>query len=209
MGRVVACAEVSSTQRFMTHAHTELGKVSMISRFRSGMGHDYSTEPDSCCSMKHYFDFGFWDWSQVMMFAPCNGTVAYWQPELLPNSGFQLGLTPTGKPDMMVSMFHLAGNASSYKNGTVLTAGQYLANHTGSITDSDLAVRNLTSNTLLSFFQFIDDSVMELYAQHCVKDRHMMTIPSADRLKYPLSPCPGGVLNTSAPHFWPDTVVLC
>ena len=75
--------------KFINHAHTEVGKVSRISRFRSGFGHDFSTQPDACCSMKHYFEFGDHDWSQVRMFVPTAGTVFRYEAEQLPNSGAQ------------------------------------------------------------------------------------------------------------------------
>lgn len=143
------------------------------------------------------------------MFAPCDGVVTYWEPEQLPNSGFQLGISPSKSPDLQVSMFHLAGNASSFKKGMALSAGQYLANHTGSITDSDIAIRNLSSNILLSYFDFIDSSVQSQFSARCIKDRDMMVISYDNRQLYPLSPCPGGTFNPSAPHVWPDFVVLC
>ncbi|GAI87611.1 unnamed protein product [marine sediment metagenome] len=47
--------------------------------FRSGIGHDYSNDFESCRSMNHYFNpkfNGSVDWSTVQIFSPVSGTVS-------------------------------------------------------------------------------------------------------------------------------------
>ncbi len=41
--------------KLVTHDITQLEKVNMISKFRSGTGHDYSDGYETCRSMKHYY----------------------------------------------------------------------------------------------------------------------------------------------------------
>lgn len=192
----------------ITSPHTEIEKISQISMFRSGFGHDYSTLPDICCSMKHYFEFGNYDWAAVRMFAPADAIVVSWDQEQLPNGGYQLQMSSTIAPEIHINIFHLAGNSSSFSVGQKLFSGQYLSTHIGPITDSDIAVRNMTDNTLLSYFDVMTDSVFTKYQQRGVRSREDMIITFSERQQFPLSPCPNGSFNSTAPHGFPDYFIL-
>lgn len=62
--------------RFLGHDVIELGKIARVSRFRSGIGHDYADNVETCRSMKHYFQprSGI-DWASVRITAPTAGTL--------------------------------------------------------------------------------------------------------------------------------------
>ena len=55
--------------------YLDLNKIDKISKFRSGMGHDYSDDFESCRSMKHYFDPNVEDYSLIDIFSPVDGIV--------------------------------------------------------------------------------------------------------------------------------------
>jgi hypothetical protein len=48
--------DANGVPRFAESNCIELHKISRISKFRSGAGHDYSDDFETCRSMKHYFD---------------------------------------------------------------------------------------------------------------------------------------------------------
>lgn len=45
--------------KFITTDYIELDKIDRVSKFRSGIGHDYRDDAESCRSMKHYFSYRF------------------------------------------------------------------------------------------------------------------------------------------------------
>ena len=44
----------SEIPQFVTHDYIDLDKITYITKFRSGSGHDYSDDYESCRNMKHY-----------------------------------------------------------------------------------------------------------------------------------------------------------
>src|SRR5205085_251723 len=55
--------------------YIDLARVQAVSRFRSGVGHDYSDDAERCRSMKHYFRPAGTDWGTVRIVAPVSGRV--------------------------------------------------------------------------------------------------------------------------------------
>ena len=56
--------DANGIPKFVTSDHIELSKIEKISKFRSGIGHDFSDNFESCRSMKHYYcPYGNVDWS--------------------------------------------------------------------------------------------------------------------------------------------------
>ena len=60
-----------SIPKFVDCDYLDLDKINKISKFRSGMGHDYSDDFESCRSMKHYFNPNVEDYSLIEIFSPC------------------------------------------------------------------------------------------------------------------------------------------
>lgn len=123
----------------LTHGYIEPGPIQQISRFRSGVGHDYADSVESCRSMKHYFmPFANANWSAIAIVAPASGTVTDIRPET--TFGSQVQIAPGALTAMTVIIFHVVPDGG-VTVGTSVTAGQRLGRHVGSQTMSDIAVR--------------------------------------------------------------------
>jgi hypothetical protein len=158
-----------------TADYIELGRIARISRFRSGVGHDYSGGGESCRSMKHYFVPASYP---VKIFSPVSGTVGYLTQEW---AGTQVGIQ-SGARTFIV--FHVSV-LPSITVGTSLTAGQQIGTHVGSQTWSDIAVRE--GDQLLSYFEVMKDAVFQSYRSRGVGARGELIISQAARDAEPLT----------------------
>jgi len=175
-----------------TADYIELGRISAISRFRSGVGHDYSDVFESCRSMKHYY---FPREYPVRIFSPVDGVVDYVRDG---GRGMQIGI---GSGDRVFVLFHVALSIP-LAAGDSVTAGQELGTHIGSDTYSDIAVRE--DDRYLSFFEVMDDTVFAAYQARGVASRTAMIITRAERDADPLS-CSGETFaSTGSIENWVD-----
>lgn len=178
--------------KFIQKNYIEIDKIDSISRYRSGVGHDYSDSYESCRSMKHYFKPKMTeDWSAVKIFSPVNGVISNSFPETI--GGNQVWIVPFGMPAFNVSIFHV--NLTVPLNvGDTVWSGQQLGTHTGPQTNSDIAIQiNAPNGTFqrVSFFDVITDKLFACYMAHGVLSRDSLIIPKADRDADPLFPCNG------------------
>jgi hypothetical protein len=162
----------------VTADYIELVRISSISKFRSGIGHDYSDDYESCRSMKHYFVPKSYP---VKIFSPVSGTVDYLTPEW---AGTQVGIRAGNR---VFIIFHVNVFAS-LQVGDAVAAGQQIGTHIGSQTYSDIAVRE--GNRLLSYFQVMTDSVFQAYRNRGVSSRDDLIISKEARDADPLT-CSG------------------
>jgi len=162
----------------VTADYIELGRITRISKFRSGVGHDYSDSYESCRSMKHYFVPGSYP---VKIFSPVNGTISYLTVEW---AGTQVGIKAGARTFVI---FHV-NVFSTLKVGDVVTAGQQIGTHIGSQTWSDIAVWE--GNRLLSYFNVMTDAVFQNYKNRGVGARSDLIITQAARDADPLT-CSG------------------
>src|SRR5690349_9084225 len=65
----------SLAPKFVRFNYIDPDSIEQISLFRSGIGHDYSDDFESCRSMKHYFMPKVQTWANVKIFSPVDGTV--------------------------------------------------------------------------------------------------------------------------------------
>ena len=169
--------------------YIELDKIDQISKFRSGIGHDYSDNFESCRSMKHYFQpNSIVDWSTVQIFSPANGTVSKIYEEW---AGTQVQIKSEEYPAFFFIIFHV--NLTNPLNvGDLVTAGQQLGTHIGSQTMSDIAVGVSTPNgwKLVSYFDIITDSVFQDYQAHGLSSQDDAIISKEARDADPLT-CDG------------------
>jgi hypothetical protein len=85
--------------------YIDLSKIASISKFRSGEGHDYSDDFESCRSMKHYFKPGAdIDWVTVKIFSPVTGVIVRTDEEW---AGTKLDIQVDKCPAFVVSIFHV------------------------------------------------------------------------------------------------------
>jgi hypothetical protein len=184
--------------KFVDLNYIELSKISNISRFRSGIGHDYSTGNETCRSMKHYFvPSASLDWSGIKIYSPVNGTVIDYKDE---GRGFQVQIIPHEYPNLLVIIFHI-NTQIPIQIGANLTAGQQLGTHIGSQTYSDIAIMQQYSTSqglktrYISYFEIMTDVLFSQYSLRGVSALSTMIISEQERNAYPLSCQPDGLFN--------------
>jgi hypothetical protein len=187
--------------RFIGLDYIELGSISSISKFRSGIGHDYSDEFESCRTMKHYYrpKTGL-DWSQIKIFAPVDGTIVNVYPEW---AGTKIGISPTDYPYYTVEIFHV-DLTNPLNVGDNVTTGQQLGTHIGTQTWSDIAISlNAPEGwRLVSYFDVMEDLLFSSYQARGIQSRTEMIISKEERDADPLE-CDGETyLTPQNPDDW-------
>ena len=187
--------------RFIGVDYIELGSISSISKFRSGIGHDYSDDFESCRTMKHYYrpKTGV-DWTQIKIFAPVDGTIATVYPKW---AGTRLGISPTGYSDFHIDLFHVY-LLHSLNVGDTITAGQQLGTHIGTQTWSDIAIwfSDTGGWRLVSYFDVMEDVVFSSYQARGIQSRTEMIISKEERDADPLECAGETYLTPKNPDDW-------
>lgn len=171
--------------KFLDYDLIELDKLARISRFRSGIGHDYSDQVETCRSMKHYFQpKPSVDWASVAIRAPAAGTVVRMDEEW---AGTQIHLQTASQPAFTIVIFHVHP-AAGLAIGTKLAGGQAIGTHVGSQTMSDVAVQVISASglRLVSYFELVTDAVFAGYQARGVISRSAVQISKAERDASPL-----------------------
>lgn len=162
--------DANGIPQFVGVDYIELDKINRISMFRSGIGHDYSDDFESCRSMKHYFQpNSSVDWPTVQIFSPISGTVSKIYEEW---AGTQVQIKSEEYPAFFFIIFHV--NLTNPLNvGDLVTVSQQLGTHIGSQTTSDIAVGVSTPNgwKLVSYFDVMTDSVFQNYQARGLSSR--------------------------------------
>lgn len=166
--------------KFVNTDYIELAQIYQISKFRSGVGHDYSDNFESCRSMKHYFQpDASADWSTVQIFSPVDGFVSKIREEW---AGTQVQIQSKEYPAFYFIIFHISLN-NPLNAGDQVTAGQQLGTHIGSQTMSDIAVGVSTPGgwKLVSYFDVINDFVFQDYQTRGLTSRYDSIISQEER----------------------------
>lgn len=186
---------ISFPPKFIVVNYIELDKIERISKFRSGIGHDYSDDSESCRSMKHYFQpKSAVNWSLVKIFSPVDGKVVRIFDEW---AGTQVQIQPKTMQSCTIIIFHIALQKPLIVGDSV-SAGQLLGMHIGSQTMSDIAVGFSLQNKwrLFSYFDVISDSLFQQYTAKVISSRAQCIISKeardADSLK-----CSGETFSSS------------
>lgn len=181
--------DANGIPQFVGVDYIKLDNIYQISKFRSGIGHDYSDDFESCRSMKHYFQpKDSIDWSTVKIFSPVNGTVFEIYEEW---AGRQIQIKSEEYPAFFFIIFHI-NLANPLNVGDVVAAGQQLGTHIGSQTMSDIAVKVTTPNgwKLVSYFDVMIDTVFQDYQARGLTSRNDAIISKETRDADPLT-CDG------------------
>ncbi len=182
------------TLKFITVNYIEIDKIKSISKFRSGIGHDYWDDFENCRSLKHYFvpNNGV-DWSSIKIFSPITGKVVRINEEW---AGTQVQIQTNGAPNFVVIIFHIA-LLKSLTVGENISAGQQLGTHIGSQTYSDITIGYSKQGKwkLLSYFSAINDSLFNLYKARGANSRSDFIISKEARDADPLN-CSGETFGT-------------
>lgn len=176
-----------------THNYIDLARIRQISRFRSGVGHDYWDDFERCRSMKHYFmtpqDSSA---ASVAIYAPFAGTITRMRQEwATADGGVQIEITSTANPAFAAILFHV-NPSSAMTTGTQVAGGQRLGTHIGPQTMSDItiSVSERAGRRLVSWFHTMTDSVFARYRARGMTSRDQAVITKAQRDASPLS-CSG------------------
>ncbi len=169
----------------ITHSYIELNKIQRVSRFRSGIGHNYSfTADEPCRSMKHYFvPKNSIDMPKIM--SPVDGSIAAINAEWAGDKIDILAGNP-GK-QIRITIFHVI-LSPNIKKGVFVSAGELLGTHVGPQTYSDIAIRDEMAGTLLSYFDLMTDDVFAEFATYTQIPitRNSMVISAGERNAHPL-----------------------
>lgn len=182
--------DANGIPRFVVADYVELTKVDKVSRFRSGVGHDYSglygEDPESCRSKKHYY-VAFHGQLPTMI-SPVTGTLE----RIIDEGDLQLLIIPDGFPAFTVKIFHVTP-AQPFSAGDRVTAGQRLGTgrHQGDIA---VSVNTPSGSRLISYFEVMQDHVFQSYVARGVTDRNALIISKQDRDSHPLT-CNGEEFN--------------
>lgn len=190
-----------SIPRFVSVDYIDLSKISRITKFRSGEGHDYSDDFEKNRSMKHYYmpkeDI---DWITVQIYAPVTGKIIRIDEEW---AGTKVEILSEEHPSLSFAIFHIQLR-KPLKNGDAVKAGQILGHHVGKQTFSDIAVTMNTAKgrQLLSYFDVMADSLFATYQKRGLKSREDAIISKEDRDRDPLSSGGGQFTNRGAINNW-------
>lgn len=181
--------ETKGVPRFVKDDYIEINKISMISKFRSSEGHDYSDDFEKCRSMKHYFSpKTSVDWASIAVFSPVTGTVSRIFEEC---AGWQIQIQSSEYPSFTFILFHVK-LAKPLAVGDMVIAAQNLGTHIGSQTMSDIAVAVTTpkGRKLVSWFDVSSDQLIARYQQRGVNAHGDVIISKELRDANPLT-CSG------------------
>lgn len=156
-------SEDDTILRFVDTDYIELSKITRISRFRSGIGHSYTDDFETCRSMKHYYvpkdDV---DATAIKIFSPIDGTVQHLEQEW---AGTQIRIVSQEYPTFVFILFHV--NEIDLEIGDKIIAGQQIGTHIGSETWSDIAVGQESGAgwRLNSYFDVMADTLFTNYQE--------------------------------------------
>ena len=187
--------------RFVTVNYIDLSKIDRISKFRSGEGHDYSDDFESCRSMKHYFvpKDGI-DWTTVQVYSPIKGKVIRTIQEW---AGTQVQIYSDEYPAFYFAIFHI-NLVNPLNEGDEISAGQLLGTHIGSETWSDIAVGVTTPDgrKLVSYFDVMTDEVFQAYQARGLSSRSDVIISKEARDADMLNCSGDAFMNTGQIENW-------
>ena len=172
--------DANGIPQFVNVDYIELNKIHQISKFRSGIGHDYSDDFESNRSMKHYFQpKASVDWASVQIFSPVDGVVVDADDGW---AGTQVRIQSDAYPAFFFILFHVdLGNPLHV--GDAVAAGTQLGTHIGSQTMSDIAVGVNTPDgwKLVSYFNVMTDAVFQHYQARGLNSRNDAIISKEER----------------------------
>lgn len=184
-----------SAPHFVNACYIDLNKITRISKFRSGIGHDYSDDFEFCRSMKHYFDPGIYGSDTIRIYSPVSGKIVRMFSEW---AGNQVQIQSDEYPAFTFKIFHV-NTLSGIQENEQLQAGQLIGYHIGNITMSDIAVSVNTSGNgpksdslgqagakYFSIFHLLNDSIFNLFYLRGITSLNEMIISESERDNQPL-----------------------
>jgi len=188
--------------QFIQADFIDLDRIYSISKFRSGSGHDYSGNGETCRSMKHYFNTqdtrekmiafdkgngippkpdGIND---INIYSPVDGKIVAVKSEQMP-IGEQIYIRPESNSDYTVRLFHIYLD-SNIKKGSRVSAGQKIG-VISQYQNTDIAIMaGPFERNLVSYFDVMPDSIFAKYRERGVKSRDELIVSKEARDANPL-----------------------
>ena len=184
--------------------HIPLERIRRISKFRSGVGHDFSDGVESCRSMKHYLhplggepgEAHDPSWSTLEIRSPLTGTIREMRDEWgRGRAGFGMTIVSEAHEQIAVTLFHVAPD-DGIEIGRRVEAGERLGRHSTDETYHDIAVavRGVADEAgewgglrYVSWFDVMSDEVFAAFAEYDIDERDRFLIPRETRDEHPLS----------------------
>lgn len=180
----------------------DLSRISHISKFRSGSGHDFSGNGETCRSMKHYFNAKRTNEEEMLInenngFPPAfslEGAIPIYSPvdgevvaikEDRSGLGNQVYIRPEEYQDFIIRLFHVFP-LDGYTEGRTVSAGEQIAN-IGRIQNTDIAVSigGMGSHAFVSYFDVMPDEIFSRYQSAGVGSRDQLIITKEYRDAHP------------------------
>lgn len=181
---------------FVKTNYIELDKIYRISKYRSSVGHDYSDSHEQCRSLKHYFEpKSTLDWSTVKIYSPVKGVITRAEQEW---AGTKLEIASDDYPAFRFSIFHI-NTAKQYNVDDKVSEGEFLGNHIGSQTYSDISVivnDPARLGRMVSFFDVMTDGLFTEFSTRGLSSKTDVIITKADRDANPLT-CNGDTFTST------------
>jgi len=189
---IFASADADHPAQFIQHDFVDLKQIGSISKFRSGVGHDFSNGGETCRSMKHYFTPAFTDADMqnlsnqpqtqgkqlppaptpdtaVAIYAPVDGKITGMKSEHFP-VGQQIFITPDKAKGYSIRIFHVYP-VDGIKSGSHVTAGQHIGD-VSRLASTDISIQaGQINGRYVSYFDVMPDSVFASYQALGIKDR--------------------------------------
>jgi len=198
-----ACYDIDSkgVPRFVENDFTELIKISNISRFRSGCGHDYSDDFESCRSMKHYYapyDI-YRENHNIEIYSPVDGIIDSIRNEQhgssIGLSNKQIRIKSTVQPAFIFVIFHVDLISSDIAKGTAVQAGQLLGHahmyypdldEYGYSFDIAVWVKTPSGTKYISYFETMTGTLFDYYVARGAGSKYDFIISKEERDADPL-----------------------
>jgi len=203
--------EANGIPQFVGHDFTQVSRIEMISRFRSGVGHSYTDGTETCRSMKHYYApyDAYRENDTVEIYSPVRGTIT-----TVVNDGHgasiglknkQIHIRPDDQPAFNFVIFHCDVLSSAIATGKKVAAGELLGYARLYYDDLDeyadnfdiaVSVNTPSGNRLVPYFETMDDVTFDGYVSRGAVSRDEFTITREARDADPLE-CDGETFMTS------------
>lgn len=205
LGSKGACSkydiETKGIPKFIENDFTQLSRIEMISKFRSGFGHSYTDGSESCRSMKHYYNpyEMYRENNTVEIYSPVTGTIVSvqddWEGAFTGPKNKEIQIVPDAQPAFICDIFHCDLVSSEIATGRRVQAGELLGyarlfydTWNEYVTSFDIAlwVNTPSGLRLIPYFEALKDNVFESYINRGVPSRQDFTITKTARDEDPL-----------------------
>ena len=203
LGGGAGSIDIEKPKQFIQAEFIDLSRIGSVSKYRSGAGHDYAANGETCRSMKHYFTpitdpTNNWrrnstnglppppdGKTDIPIYSPVDGKITSVSEEQTP-IGKQVWIRSDNAPEYKIRLFHIY-LSDGIDSGTRVKAGQQIG-VIGAQQGTDIAIEGLAPWTkqAVSYFQVLPDNLFRAYIDRGVKNREDFIISASERDANPL-----------------------